>query len=145
MCEAEEVELTAADGQVYRAEDASGTSRADTASTCGMPDTGIGLLFNWNLLGDDAHTVRALADGVEFGRATVLVTTLGEEIVEDAEGTAEVSDFPEAGRTVTVEWQQATQNFVITAVEPLPEPNSITARRDCRSAPSPVRAQRSEH
>ena len=119
MCEAEEVEieLTAADGQVYRAEAASGTSRADTEVRCGHSATGFGLLVNWNLLSDGVHSVRALADGVEFGRATVLVTTLGEEIVEDAEGTAEVSDLSEAGRTVTVEWQQTLQNFVITGVE----------------------------
>ena len=119
MCEAElvEIELTAADGQVYRAEAASGTSRADTEVRCGHSATGFGLLVNWNLLGDGVHTVRALADGVEFGRATVLVTTLGEEIVEDAGGTAEVSDFPEAGQRVTVEWQQTLQNFVITGVE----------------------------
>lgn len=33
------------------------------------------LPFNWNLLGDGTHTVRALADGVEFDRATFTVTT----------------------------------------------------------------------
>ena len=38
---------------------------------CGDSNNGFGLLFNWNLLGNGDHTIRALADGVELGRATV--------------------------------------------------------------------------
>ena len=45
------------------------------------------------------------------------VTTLGEEFVRDVAGTCEVTDFPTGGETVTLEWQQNSQNFVITAVE----------------------------
>ena len=56
-------------------------------------------------------------DGEELGRATVRVTTLGAEFVRDAAGTCEVADFPTVGETVTLEWQQNSQNFVITAVE----------------------------
>jgi len=52
-----------------------GTERRDTTSVCGDSKNGFVLPFNWNLLGDGRHTVRALADGVEFDSATFTVTT----------------------------------------------------------------------
>ena len=84
---------------------------------CGDTDNGFGVLFNWNRLGDGEHTVIALGDGVELGRAVVTVTTLGQEFLRGAEGECVVEDFPSPGETVTLEWQQNQQNFVITAVE----------------------------
>ena len=94
-----------------------GTDRADTEERCGDRDNGFGLLFNWNLLGDGAHTVVARADGVELGRATVQVTTLGMEFVEDAAGMCMVEDFPTMGESVTLTWQEPSQSFVITSHE----------------------------
>ena len=93
-----------------------GTERLDTAGGCGDTN-GFGLLFNWNLVGDGEHTVVAYVDDVELGQATVRVTTLGEEFLRGAEGECTVTDFPMPGETVTLEWQQNSQNFVITAVE----------------------------
>ena len=90
-----------------------GTERADTAERCGDTNNGFGLLFNWNLLGDGEHTVVALADGVEFGRATVTVTTLGEEFVRGVSGEARVGDFPEPGTEVRLVWQEGLQNFML--------------------------------
>ena len=50
--------------------------------------------------------------------ATVRVTTLGEEFLRGrVEGECMVEDFPDMGQTVTLEWQQNSQNFVITAEE----------------------------
>ena len=49
--------------------------------------------------------------------ATVRVTMLGEELLRGVEGECMVEDFPDMGRTVTLEWQQNSQNFVITAEE----------------------------
>ena len=94
-----------------------GTERLDTEETCGDTDNGFGLLFNWNLLGEGAHEVVAFVDGEELGRATVRVTTLGVEFLRDVEGECTVEDFPMLGETVTLEWQQNSQNFVITDVE----------------------------
>ena len=54
-------------------------------------------MFNWNLLGDGEHEVVAVADGVEVGRATVTVTTLGAEFVVDVRSEAVVVDFPDPG------------------------------------------------
>ena len=94
-----------------------GTIRADTAAVCGDTDNGFGLLFNWNMLGDGEHTAVALVDGVELGRATVTVTTLGEEFVRDVAGTCVREDFPTPGETISLTWEEACQNFLITGVE----------------------------
>ena len=122
VCEADTVEI--AIGDRPRQVAAYGTERLDTATRgkdgtviCGDTDNGFGLLFNWNRLGDGEHTVVALVDGVELGRATVRVTTLGEEFLRGAEGECMVEDFPTVGETVTLKWQQNNQNFVITGVE----------------------------
>ena len=125
VCEAEAVEIEL--GHLGRQGAAYGTARADTEFTaegealCGDTDNGFGLLFNWNLLGDGEHEVVAYVDGEELGRATVQVTTVGEgaeeEFLRGVEGECVVDDFPMLGETVTLEWQQNQQNFVITAVE----------------------------
>lgn len=81
-----------------------------------IPINGFGLLFNWNLLGDGAHTVRVLADGVEFATVRVTVTTLGHEFLQGVSGTFTVPNFPEAGTDVVLRWQETRQNFVITEV-----------------------------
>ena len=89
------------------------TTRPDTEGVCNDTDNGFGLLYNWNRLGDGPHTVSALADGVEFGSATVTVTTFGEEFKRDVSGEFIVEDFPTEGKDVTLTWQQSLQNFVI--------------------------------
>ncbi len=95
-------------------EAAYGTSRDDTHSTCGDTDNGFGLPVNWNLLGNGSHTVRALADGVEFANVTVTVTTLGVEFVRGITQVYVLDKFPDLVHRVVVEWQESTQNFVIT-------------------------------
>ena len=110
VCDAEEVEITL-NGEPQEA--AYGTARLDTEAVCGDADNGFGLLFNWNLLGDGAHEVVALVDGVELDRATVTVTTLGAEFLRDVTGTCTAADFPTMDETVTLAWQQTQQNFVI--------------------------------
>ncbi|MCE2485822.1 MAG: hypothetical protein J4F42_09950 [Desulfurellaceae bacterium] len=120
VCAADTVEIEI-NGTTHVA--AYGTDRADTEHTeageelCGDRDNGFGLLFNWNLLGNGEHTVVALADGVELGRATVQVTTLGQEFVENAAGMCTVEDFPTMGENVTLTWQEPSQSFVITGRE----------------------------
>ena len=115
VCEADIVEL--AIGAAGRQVAAYGTERLDTLAVCGDTDNGFGLLFNWNLLGDGEHAVIVYVDNVELGRATVRVTTLGAEFLREVEGECIVEDFPSPGETVTLEWQQTSQNFVITDIE----------------------------
>ena len=115
VCDADLVEIEIGDLAPQVA--AYGTERRDTAGVCGDTDNGFGLLFNWNLLGDGEHEVVAYVDGVELGRATVRVTTLGVEFLRDVEGECVADDFPRLGQRVLLEWQQNSQNFVITDVE----------------------------
>ena len=119
VCAAEtvEIEITPESGDIARHVAGYGTERLDTEDACGDTDNGFGLLFNWNLLGDGEHEVVAYVDDVELGRATVRVTTLGEEFLRAAAGECTVEDFPTSGETVTLAWQQNQQNFVITHVE----------------------------
>ena len=115
VCEAERIDIVFNPGTATEETWRAGyrTTREDTESVCNDIDNGFGLLFNWNRLGDGVHTVRALADGVEFGRATVIVTTLGEETRKGLSREVVVSDFPEVGDATTLVWQESQQNFVI--------------------------------
>ena len=104
-CNAQTIEISFNGGPPQEA--GYGTSRGDTAGVCGDSDTGFGLLYNWNLLGDGVHTVSALADGVEFASATVIVTTLGSEFLSGVRGAVPVPDFPTPGQTRTLRWQES--------------------------------------
>ena len=119
VCEAEQVEIEIAteQGDFAWHMAAYGLERLDTLDSCGDTDNGFVLLLNWNLLGDGAHTVTALVDGAELGRTTVRVTTLGQEFVEGAAGECVAEDFPQPGQSTLLEWQQNSQNFVMTDVE----------------------------
>ena len=114
VCEAEEVVLEI-DG-IHRLIAAYGTERTDTEEQCGDIHNGFGVLYNWNKLADGSHTVRLLVDGEEWATASFTVTTLGEEFRRGLTYTAEVEDFPNSGQAVTVEWQEAQQNFVIVGI-----------------------------
>ena len=114
-CEAQEIVIELAGTPVPAAY---GTPRADTQERCGDSNNGFGLLVNWNNLGNGEHTIRALADGVAFATTTVRVTTFGVEVLRGASGTFALSDFPTPGETITVQWQEAKQNFVITDGQP---------------------------
>ena len=116
VCEADEVVIEI-DGQPITA--AAGTERADTLDRCGDTDNGFGLLVNWAEFGAGAHEVVALVDGVELSRATVTVTVVdeAEPYVRGLAKRVEVAGFPTPEETVTLEWQESQQNFVITGVD----------------------------
>ena len=97
----------------------------DPHELCDDTATGFGLPVNWNLLGDGQHTIIARLDGIEFSRAAVDVTTLGEEFVADAHGTCSVADFPLPDQQVNLVWQEAGQHFALSDGSP-PPPVSAT-------------------
>ena len=113
VCEADEVVIEI-DGQPIVA--AAGTERADTLDVCGDTDTGFGLLVNGAEFGAGAHEVVAVVDGVELSRASVTVTVVDatEPYVRGLTKRVEVPGFPTPEETVTLEWQESHQNFVIT-------------------------------
>ena len=84
-CEEAAITVVIDDGQPFAA--LYGASRGDTAGVCQNDgNNGWAVAFNWNLLARGAHTIRALADGVEFARVTFSVGHLGEEFLQDASG-----------------------------------------------------------
>ena len=90
-----------------------GEIRVDTQSVCGDANNGFTYQINWNRLGEGAHTVRVLADGEEFGRATIVVATLGRDVFRGAQGDFPVQPFPQAGQTTRLRWQESRQQFVL--------------------------------
>ena len=116
-----------------------GTNRPDTCGPCGDTDNGFELLLNWNTLGNGLHEVAVIVDGTELGRARVVVTTLGAPFRHGLSGTCAVPDFPALGETVTLVWQEARQNFVITNGQTPPTFSSTgsSARRGFLENPAP--------
>ena len=93
-----------------------GTDRADTASVCGDSNNGFGLLFNFNLMGSGTHTVKALANDVEFDRVTFYVSEMSSgEFLRGASAETIVEDFPRPGHSVKLVWDEALQNFKIVS------------------------------
>ena len=121
VCQADTVEIEFVRGNsTYRVPVAYGTSRDDTRSRCGDDGkNGFGLTWNWNLLPAEGRwTVRALADGTEFDSASVDVVHLtNQEFAEGLVGECRVPDFPRAGQTTLLEWEESSQNFQIVDTE----------------------------
>jgi hypothetical protein len=94
----------------------SGTDRLDTQAACGRRDTGFGYLLNWAVLGAGAHTVHALADGVEFASAGVSVSTWGTEFLRGRTGSVVMDGFPDASQAVELAWSESQQSFQVQRV-----------------------------
>ena len=111
-CDAQEIVIEI-DDMSFTA--AYGTMREDTQEMCGDTDNGFSFLWNWSNNGDGEHTVRALSDGVEFGTATVTVTTFGTEFLRDTQGSSIhiLDDFSTTGEETRIQWAESLQNFVI--------------------------------
>lgn len=90
-----------------------GSGREDTRPICGDANNGFTLLWNWNLLGDGRHTAQVFDDGVPFAKATFTVVTPGVQFFTKGRATVTVPDFPNAGETTTLRWQESTQSFVM--------------------------------
>jgi len=115
VCNANSVDIVIDEAVTLRA--AYGTDRGDTDTECGDTNNGFGLLLNWNLIGGGTHTIRALADGVEFGSAAFTVTTISGEFLWGAEGSFRLPGFPDSLTDVIIRWDESLQNFVIERIE----------------------------
>ena len=91
--------------------------RSDTAGVCGDTNNGFVAIWNWANLGDGTYTAVVDDNGVEFGRSTFTVTTLGEAFITGARGECTIDDFPSSGESARFAWNQATQGLVL-----VPEP-----------------------
>ncbi len=111
-CDATRVEVQFDDYPLMQI--AYGTSRDDTLVQCGDSNNGYGSVIAWGLLGYGTHTMTTFIDGVEKSAVTFEVTGLDEPFIQGLIGTYELADFPSPGESVTVEWSEADQNFIIT-------------------------------
>ncbi len=137
-CTATRIELQIDSDAPLRA--GQGTTRPDTAQVCSNSNSGFGLTFNWARLTPGTHIIRALADGVEFDRATFTVASYGAEFLNGRAGAAVVPDFPAAGRTSLLEWSEASQSFVMRSVVDSPyiggrwNGSDLETRRGCTAS-----------
>jgi hypothetical protein len=115
-CSASRIDVVIDDGPPMRA--GQGTPRPDTAAVCGHPDSGFGLTYNWGRLAPGPHTIRALADGMEFARNAFTVSSYGAEFLTGRMASVTVPDFPAPGTASVLEWREASQSFVLREVLP---------------------------
>ena len=95
----------------------SGTGRGDTASICGRTNTGYSLLFNYNDLTPGNHSISVYADGQLLEtRQFNTVQSGGAAFLTGKVSRWTLAGFPSSGRTATIEWSQAKQNFVVTGI-----------------------------
>ena len=112
VCQASRIEISIDNRPVQRV--AYGTVRPDTQTVCGDSNNGFGLTINWGDIGEGAHTLRALADGVEFANVDFIITTLGGSFLTKLIGEYTLKDFPTPGSSPKVAWSEPHQNFVFT-------------------------------
>ena len=95
-----------------------GSDRSDTKSVCGgVSATGFALLTNFNVFTPGLHNLKVLADGKQFGEVNfTTVKSGGVEYLTNVSKQAVISDFPAAGSTATLNWNQSKQSFVVTSV-----------------------------
>jgi len=101
-----------------------GTPRADVAPVCaGNGNVGFGFLLNYNTLGNGTHTAQLKVGGANVGEpVSFTVTVPAGEFPLGLSGQVTVSGFPSAGKSTTLRWQQAQQNFAIVAVNDTSSP-----------------------
>ena len=93
-----------------------GGSRADTEPTCGDTLNGFSAPMNWTLLGSGAKTLRLMQNGEAVASRDFAVVAFETEFVSGVSGLCRVADFPSADQSVTVEWDEPQQSFVVTEI-----------------------------
>lgn len=94
-----------------------GTKLAGTLGVCGRTDTGFSLLYNFNNLQPGQHTVSVYADDMPLASHTITtVRSGGVSWLSGVEKTVTVDDFPQTGKSATIEWVQSNQNFMVTSI-----------------------------
>ena len=112
-----EAEISDANGGMSTVSLSHGTSRADTESVCGDRNNGFSATVNWSLFDAGAKTIRLLQNGEEVGAARDFSTiAFGREFISGASGMCSIGDFPTAGESATVEWDETQQRFVVTEI-----------------------------
>lgn len=91
-----------------------GSFRNDTVSVCGHNQSGYAVLYNYNIREPGEHTIQVYADGALLEtRKFNTVRSGGVPFLSGKSASVTIANFPENGRTTTVEWSQAKQSFVV--------------------------------
>ena len=90
-----------------------GSSRKDTSGICGDDNNGYGMAINWGLLAKGTHQMKTFINGFERSDVEFEVTGLGAAFATELLRTEEIQNFPVPGESVTVEWSESAQNFII--------------------------------
>ena len=145
-CQAGQVTIRFDGGEALPA--AYGIARADTQGSCGDRNNGWVMQFNYSLLGDGSHVARVYDNGTQFAESRFTVMTFGVPFLRGVSGAYILENFPSAGTSARVEWDQASQGFVVTnrsGPGPTPGPTPVPVnncplngplmdlRRDCSS------------
>jgi len=94
-----------------------GTTLLGTQGVCGRTDTGYSLLYNFNNLANGQHLIEVYADGGFLdSHSFTSFQSGGTAWLAGASKTLTVADFPQAGQSATLQWQQSYQNFLITGI-----------------------------
>ncbi len=129
VCQATRVDIEVVGRGILPA--AYGDPRADTQSQCGDVNNGFSVQVNWNELGEGNHTVRALVDGIELGRALIIVATLGVPYLRGAQGDFVIEPFPQSGKQTRLRWEESRQLIVLSNSAPASMGGS-SARNDAK-------------
>lgn len=91
-----------------------GSIRDDTVSVCGHNKGGYALLYNYNIPAPGEHEVSVYAGGTLLERRKFkTVRSGGAPFLSGKSASATIANFPENGRSTTVEWNQAKQSFIV--------------------------------
>jgi hypothetical protein len=114
-----------------------GSSRPDTAAACGDIHNGFAYTFNWNIIGSGEHRVCAYLGSAEIGCATVKVLTLGRDFIPQGSTVIQpLTDIPEVGTTLSMQWDTPRQRPVVVGVSEEAPPFTPTG-----NASHPLQAQ----
>lgn len=91
-----------------------GSIRNDTAAICGHVNTGFSLLYNYNKPEQGSHEIAVYADGQLLEKRTFnTVRSGGIPFLEGKSAVATIPNFPERGKSTSIQWSQAKQSFVV--------------------------------
>lgn len=95
-----------------------GSSRADTKDVCNDKiNNGFASTINWNQLGDGTHSIRFFVNDELIEQRSFNVNGISDTYIRGLSGQYEIKDFPEEGKTATIEWSEKDQDFILIGVD----------------------------
>ena len=116
VCEATNINATL-DGQSLTVP--YGSAREDTQGICGDSNNGYALAINWNDQGDGSHEIALSIDGNPLEtRSFQIATPGGQGTVTGVQSRHDLSDFPNPGDSLILQWSEPHQNYRLVSYTP---------------------------